>query len=100
MGKFGAIQKNFFNDPFEIKKKNPPAYHLYEIFLYEDIHKGAMPKYRIRGCKRKAVEYYADDIMAKENLKSLNRIQHWMIATNTSIYDPPICINEQTGEVF
>ena len=100
MGAYRAIQKNFFNDPFEIKRKYPPIYHIYETFLYEEIKKGAMPKYKIKGCNKKEVEYYVDDLINAYNLKSAGIINHWISNIDTASYSPPICINIETGEIL
>lgn len=99
MAKYGAIIRTYFDDEVKDYKLNGSDPNMtYELFLYEDTHKGSLPKYKITGVDKSSVLTYASDIISRMNVKKINDGKHYFTNDDTSMYDTPICIDLETGE--
>ena len=99
MAKYGAIVRTYFDDEVKDYKLHGPEPNLiYELFLYEEIKKGSMPKYKITGSDKSSVLTYAVDIMNRMHVKKVNDGKHYFTTDDTSMYNSPICVDIETGE--
>ena len=99
---YGAIVRKFYDDGNVIVKLVKPVYKTYEMYLYNEIKVGNMPKVKIYAVDKASATTYAHEICEKYNLVSINNYSgsYFYSAFNNSRYNPPICINIETGEII
>ena len=99
---YSPIVRKVYSDEVENydKKVCEPVFNLFNLFLYESITKGSMPKYSIKGSDRDAVLSTAEEYMEKYNLKKIDKGTRMITSNDVSMYDPPIVTNLETGEIF
>lgn len=99
---YSAIIRKVYSDEVENygKHKYEPVNNLYNLFLYETITKGSMPKYSIKGSNRDSVLSKADELMEKYALNRIDKGTITITSNDISMYDPPIVTNLETGEMI
>lgn len=96
---YGAIVRKFYDDGARVIKHREPVYTYYDLFLYETIIRGSMPKYKVRGSNREEVIRVAEQLIENYNLVRINDGYRTVTPYSVSCYNPPIVTNLETGEV-
>lgn len=97
--KKGPIVRRVYSDPFEVKKDYPKIDTVYETFLYKDLKKGSMPKYKLIGLNKDKVIKIRDELIEKYNYKSIS-INSFNTPINASyVYEIVQVLDLETGEI-
>lgn len=97
---YGAIVRKFYDDGNVIVKPVEPVYKTYEMYLYDEIKVGSLPKVKILAADEYSAAAFAAEIIEKYNLIALNNNPtFYYSAFDNSRFNPPICIDIETGEI-
>jgi len=90
------IPKNPLDTSEEVFEKEYPRYTAY---CYSELKKGSKPIYKIICNNKELLEHYTSEFCTINDLKTLPRFEFYYYKEYETLYDNPITINCETGEI-
>lgn len=95
----GAIHKNYHIDPLEnIPKVGIELF--YQSFLYKNENGRCIPKYKVIGNNKAETQAKIDQMCREYNVFSLTSLSPSTIVDQNNLYDSPVAIDIETGEIY